>query len=299
MTATHGFNPGQTEELLNYAGAGTGGAGSTSMGQAQSEAARTRNTSGFTGALDQASRNRTRAMGDINAGIGAQDVLGAKQLNQQGAAGEAGLYGTDTSAMLGAMGQVPADIAAQMAAQQHGWMQDLSGGIAIGQQGFNLASDIAGSFCPAEGSLYEMADGSKRPVEALIVGDRIAGIDGDPQTVEEIQSNYAGIVAVTTADGHVTRNSPTHAFALPRGGFTVAAKSLGKAILTEFGTSIVTGVEYAGKAWVFNVITDGSHTYCADGVWALGVGEAERHVGMNEWAKIGDRLRREAKLLGA
>jgi len=140
MTAQHGFNPGQTEELLNYAGAGTGGAGATSMGQAQSEAARTRNTSGFTGALDQSARDRTRAMGDINAGVGAQDVLGAKQLNQEGAAGEAGLYGTDTAAMLSAMGQVPADINAQMAAQQHGWVQDLSNGLAIGQQGMNLVN---------------------------------------------------------------------------------------------------------------------------------------------------------------
>ncbi len=137
MTAQHGFNPGQTQELLNYAGAGTGGAGATSMGQAQSEAARTRNTSGFTSALDQSSRDRTRAMGDINAGVGAQDVMGAKQLNQEGAKGMAGLYGTDTSAMLGAMGQEAPDISAEMASQQHGWVQDLSNGITIGQQVIN------------------------------------------------------------------------------------------------------------------------------------------------------------------
>ena len=41
---------------------------------------------------------------------------------------------------------------------------------------------------------------------------------------------------------------------------------------------------------VFNVITDGSHTYRADGMWSLGVGEAERAVSMDKWQEIGERL---------
>jgi hypothetical protein len=77
---------------------------------------------------------------------------------------------------------------------------------------------------------------------------------------------------------------------LPKGGFTVAARSLGKTILTADGPSQVISVEPAGKAFVFNIITDGSHSYRADGIWALGVGDAERHIGMNEWAMIGDRM---------
>ncbi len=142
MNARHGFDPSQTQELLNYAGAGTGGAGATGIGQAQSEAARTRNTSGFSSALDENARNRQREMATVNAGVGAQDVLGAKQLNQAGAAGMGGLYGTDTSAMLSAMGQIPADINAEMESQKHGWVQDLSNGLAIGQQGMNLFNSM-------------------------------------------------------------------------------------------------------------------------------------------------------------
>ncbi len=138
MNARHGFDPAQTQELLNYAGAGTGGAGATGIGQAQSQAARTRNTSGFSSALDENARNRQREMATVNAGVGAQDVLGAKNLNQEGARGMSSLYGTDTSAMLQAMGQIPADINAEMGAQQHGWVQDLSNGISIGQQAMNL-----------------------------------------------------------------------------------------------------------------------------------------------------------------
>ena len=138
MTAQHGFNPGQTQELLNAAGAGVAGAGATATGQAASQAARTRNTSGFSSALDQNARQREQAMGNLNAGIGAQDVMEAKKENQAGVAGMANLYGTDTKAMLAAMGQEPADIMAEMATQQHGWVQDLSNGISIGQQAVNL-----------------------------------------------------------------------------------------------------------------------------------------------------------------
>ena len=42
MQAQHGFNPGQTQELLNYAGAGVGGSGAAATGEAASQAARTK-----------------------------------------------------------------------------------------------------------------------------------------------------------------------------------------------------------------------------------------------------------------
>lgn len=130
MGAQHGFNPGQTQELLNYAGAGSGGSGATAMGEANSEAARTRNTSGFSSALDQNARDRGREMATVNAGVGAQDVMGAKALNQQGAAGMSGLYDTDTSAMLKSMGIQTGDINAQTEAGKSGWYQNMNNTIA-------------------------------------------------------------------------------------------------------------------------------------------------------------------------
>jgi hypothetical protein len=142
MSAQHGFNPGQTQELLNYAGAGVGGSGAAATGEAASEAARTRNTSGFSSALDQNARQRQQEMATVNAGVGAQDVMGAKALNQEGAAGEMGLYGTDTSAMLSAMGQVPADIAAANQSGQNGWFQNLLAGV---QTGANLIGAAKGN----------------------------------------------------------------------------------------------------------------------------------------------------------
>lgn len=124
MNAQHGFTPGQTQELLNYAGAGVGGSGAAATGEAASEAARTRNTSGFTSALDENARDRAREMATVNAGVGAEDVMGAKALNQEGAAGMQGLYNTDTNAMLGSMGQEAGDINAEVGAGRSGWFQN-------------------------------------------------------------------------------------------------------------------------------------------------------------------------------
>lgn len=160
-------------------------------------------------------------------------------------------------------------------------------GQTLAQMGQAAATAYA---CPVEGSLYIMADGSPRAVEDLVVGDRILGIDGEPQTIEEIESAVGPTVRVTTENGFVARNSLTHAFALPHGGFVVATRALGKVIRTALGTSKVASVERVEDGLVFNVITDGSHTYCADGVWALGVGEAERHVSMDDWKRIGLNL---------
>jgi hypothetical protein len=140
--------------------------------------------------------------------------------------------------------------------------------------------------CPVEGSLLTMADGSEVPIESLRIGDLIAGIDDEPQTIEQIQIAYVDALRVTTENGCVFRNSTTHAYVLPRGGFTIAFKALGCVITTRFGPSKVASVEPIGKARVFNLMTDGSHTYCADGAWALGEEMFDPTTGMNEWSAV-------------
>lgn len=127
MTAQHGFNPGQLNELLNFAGSGAAGAGATGQGQIESEAARTRNTAGFTPALRQNALDRMKTGANANLAVGAQDVMGAKELNQQGAAGMRGLFDTDTATMLKAMGQQNEDIGTQVEAGKSGWLQNTMG----------------------------------------------------------------------------------------------------------------------------------------------------------------------------
>lgn len=161
------------------------------------------------------------------------------------------------------------------------------------QTGGQIGSSLINAFCPARGSLYLMADGTEKPVEMLKVGELIQGIDGEPETIEEIQSAVAPVLRCETDDGFVTRNSRVHAFALPAGGFVVAMHSIDKIVRTAKGAGKLIRVKYDGADVVFNVITNGSHTYRADGVWALGVGEAERQVSMNRWNEIGDGLEAE------
>ena len=229
------------------------------------------------GQRDLTQYNAGRDTSNENTWLQQQDKLLGDQ--QAGANSEAGVYGTSVSGQssdLGSMTQ--ADDAEQQA--ERGMID----------AGIGAGGAVGAAFCPAAGSLFLMADNTESPVESLCVGDRIMGIDGSAQVIEEIQVGRFPVLRVETGAGHTVRNSRTHAFALPFGGFTVAIHSLGRMILTSAGPARVTCVEPDGFATVFNIITDGSHTYRADGVWALGVGEAERHVSMEAWGEINDRL---------
>jgi hypothetical protein len=136
MTAEHGFDPTQTNELLTAAGAGTGGATSALTGQAELEAARTRNPSGFTKSLDEVARDKQKALAGSSEAIAVQDVLGAKQLNQEGARGMEGLYGTNVKGQLDAMGQQAQDINSEVNAGKSGWYQNLLAGVDAGANVF-------------------------------------------------------------------------------------------------------------------------------------------------------------------
>jgi hypothetical protein len=225
---------------------------------------------------DQAKATESRLASDTGyqaAGLeGLSKVQGMQDtLAQQQAAAAQGALGTE-----------------EEAAKQPSFLDELGQGL-ISSAG-QVGSAAMTAFCPAKGSLYLMYDGSEKLVEDLVVGDMLAGIDGDPEVIEEIQSAISPVLRIQTEDGFTTRNSRVHAFALPIGGFVVAINSLNKTVLTAKGRGKVVAVEWDGEDTVYNVITDGSHTYRADGVWALGVGEAERQVSMEKWGEIGDNL---------
>lgn len=127
MLHPQGFSQ-QDQSAQLAAGLGAAG-GSTSgiTGVADQQAARTGNSAGFTSALDDAARQRSK----MGAGV-AEDVASKnaqlKQTQQQNAAeGLEGLNKTQTSAMLGAMGQVAPDVNAEVGAGKAGWLQNLTG----------------------------------------------------------------------------------------------------------------------------------------------------------------------------
>jgi len=197
----------------------------------------------------------------------------------------------------GAMANLPAEAAeeaaplALSAAQQTGGMGMGVGGLGNAllntntsnfaknvnqgvQTGGQIGSAAISAFCPARGSLYLMAYGSHKPVEELKVGEMSLSLDGEPEAIDEIQVVREPILLVTTENGLKLRNSETHCYVMRDGGFTLAAESLGKQIRTHDVYSKVVSVEPAGEDDVFDIRTP-SHTYRADGAWALGVGHAE------------------------
>lgn len=103
---------------------GAGGANAGIVGQANQEAATSRNAGGFQAALDDAARQRSKAAAGASEGIAANNAQLKQTQQQDAASGLQKMYGTDTSGMLDAMGQVPQDINAQVNAGNSGWMQN-------------------------------------------------------------------------------------------------------------------------------------------------------------------------------
>ena len=136
-----GYSPTDLNSMLVANQSGAGGANSAVTGEAGLAGARTRNGGGYTAALDEASRQKGKQESMGNLDIASKNA-GLKNEQQQFAQKSLqGLYGTDTDAMLKAMGLVPQDIQAQAAADKTGWVQDLSGIMSsLGQLGGGAAA---------------------------------------------------------------------------------------------------------------------------------------------------------------
>jgi hypothetical protein len=126
LNAEHLFTPGQTGELLTSTMAPLGSELGNVEHQAELEGARTRNASGFTKTLQQAARDRMKAAAGASEGVAAQDILGAKQLNQEGAAGMSNLFNTDSRNQLQSLGLEEGAIQGQVDAGKSGWLQNLN-----------------------------------------------------------------------------------------------------------------------------------------------------------------------------
>jgi len=145
MNAKHSLDPNQQNELLTNAESGAGAATGAEQGALINNATRTGNATGVTKSLDEMARDKSKAAAGASEGIAAQDVMGAKQLNQQGAAGMQGLYGTNVGAQLGAMKQANSDVATEQATQGDNWVTQL-GELKKGVgEGASLVGAFAGS----------------------------------------------------------------------------------------------------------------------------------------------------------
>lgn len=126
------------------ASGGAGGALSAFKGGAAQRAGAMHNAGAFGASMDDASRNAMKARAGASENIAANNANLQQEQTQQGASGLGGMYKTDTSGMLDAMGQEKGDIEAGVQAGQAGpaWMGTLGKGLGIA----GSAAGLAGGF---------------------------------------------------------------------------------------------------------------------------------------------------------
>jgi len=139
MHAEHLYDPNQLNEMMTAAGAGAGAATGAEQADLTRQAAASGNASAASKGLDDAALARMKAAAGNSEAVAAQDVAGAKQLNQEGAQLEQGLYGENLKGQLDAMGQQSQDINAATNASKTGWLQNAEG---ILSTGANIAKGI-------------------------------------------------------------------------------------------------------------------------------------------------------------
>lgn len=121
-----GMTPQEMSNMLVAGQQETGGALSGVQGQANLQAARSRNVGGYGMALDEAARQKMRQ--DTQTALNIQNM--ALQRQMQGLGLGADIYGRQLGASMQAMGLIPQNVEAMARANQTGWVQNL-----FGQQG--------------------------------------------------------------------------------------------------------------------------------------------------------------------
>jgi len=131
-----GYTAGAQNKMLTAAEAGGGGATSSLAGKVGLDALRTRNSGGTSALLDSIARAKAGAGAGASERVAADSSKLGEAKKQTALGGVQGMYGTDLSQQMKAMGLVPEDINAgtnavnaQTTAGKSGWAQNLEQGI--------------------------------------------------------------------------------------------------------------------------------------------------------------------------
>lgn len=116
-----GFSPTDTNAMLVAGQQGAGGANAGIAGEAGLRAARTRNTGSLSSVLDEAARDKTRALSENALNVQGENARLKESKRQEGLAGLTGIRGGDINADLAAQGLVPKDIAEWTASTKGAW----------------------------------------------------------------------------------------------------------------------------------------------------------------------------------
>lgn len=143
LNSPQGYTQQQTGSMLDAAEGGAGGATSGLTTEANLASARNRNSGGFSGALDEAARDKDKALADSSEGIAASNAGLQQQQQQSAASGLSSLEGMDQGSQLKAMGLEAPDLQAQSSLNKtSGWGNQL--GSLLGEAG--SAAGLAAGF---------------------------------------------------------------------------------------------------------------------------------------------------------
>jgi len=121
-----GFTQQQQGSMLGAAEGGAGGSTAGLTSEANLASARNRNSGGFSGALDEAARQKDKALAGTSEGIAGQNANLQQEQQQNAAGGLAKMQGMDTDAQLKSMGLVGEDLNAQSSLNKtSGWGNEI------------------------------------------------------------------------------------------------------------------------------------------------------------------------------
>lgn len=167
-----GFSQQDQTQMLSAAEGGAGGLAGGLATKANERAAATGNASGAGASLDDIAREREKAAAGASEGIATKNAETKIGQQEQAASGLKGLYGTDVSAQLGAMGVQNSNIGQEVNAGSHGWFQNMTNLIAAINKGGRSpgaaptapgAAPTGGGGMPSFSTGSGMVDGSPMP----------------------------------------------------------------------------------------------------------------------------------------
>ena len=127
LSNPQGFTQQQTGSMLDAAEGGAGGSTAGLTTEANLADARNRNSGGFSGALDQAAREKDKALAGTSEGIAGQNAELQQKQQQSAATGLSDIQGMDQNSQLKAMGLEAPDLEAQSSLNKtSGWASQLA-----------------------------------------------------------------------------------------------------------------------------------------------------------------------------
>jgi hypothetical protein len=140
-----------------------------------------------------------------------------------------------------------------------------SDGILNGFQG-------GGGGCFLAGTLIRMADGSEKPIEAIVPFDKIKTFEAEQAHIvvsDTVTKTFRHVVNEYIAINKKMHVTPVHRIFINGRWKQASEANIGDILLTENGTEehITSIVKHQGIFAVYNLTTDTTHTFFADGFY--------------------------------